>query len=981
MNKVYGIIIYLKSDTNEQYPFYGLLYDRLYWAEYPLRNLSTYNKYTRQGVDYNIVWREDIIARNGIDAITKSANIDSGGNISNINTFQIRINNTSNIISYLKSLNVSLTGCIVEIIEFSGTDEQSDSQGVNKILTGVIEDGVDGDETTCTLAISTALTRKRRANMAKLIGAEGGTIESEIVPLTFGESDPLEGRYFKAKKLKSTEKVYTVRELFGLEEDTVGTDYDPYTFKRMPAAQTMSSSDSVKLRLGHLTEFSHAGSMSFAEVKEAFIGKYLVCREGKAENVGQYRKIVDVKGRTLDSLDWVTGTVTYNTATITLETEHFPVIPSGNWAANEENQSWFEVVDVLAEYQIESYYETGGFYDSSSNPLQGEVEIYIPEDGKLIKTKLTDVNVVDNNKFEIKPRVYNNSTNKINSYGIIQITDVNPSSHTDWAAWDATGMGDAVKVADGVWVTSHGIGTQLINSQSIRYGDHCDKDIDTYWRFLNHFENYARYWVCVTFVLPQIEEGFKFHKAYLLLRLSSIFTDLHGDHTPVHWFAVKKRRFIGGIENIVSTNENLGKHIYISNFPDSYTGKSTKNRDFEEHIKAGGVWTGYQLFDLNVSSKEEYDEIYKMLILVGRDKTDGVSEYSEDFRLHEIAVAFETEADISGDVFVNYKGRKSGDDLIDNPISIIEHCLRYQNWSEKGIEQNWGHYYNNDSEIIKTNGEGSFNASYLDEIKNKKCAFQILDYSKAWTDSIIKLICNEFYLIHYQDGNGKECLDYMFRTDPDAQLVTYGDTKGQIGALERPKARDINCRPVVKYAYDQYTGEYTKELRVKNVSESTFDESFISGFSGSDGQTIWNQCRELYKIVGSIDDNNEGDIELSTIYRYEDALWHLQKRIELMKKCKLSFSVPYMVGRYWRQGTHIKLQLPHETNNEIRECIIEKVTISKSNDTVNVTVLIDDVSVAPPEIAMIQEVIGQNVEQWQESIGSGEDIQEVITNG
>ena len=72
MNKVYGIIIYLKSDTNEQYPFYGLLYDRLYWAEYPLRNLSTYNKYTRQGVDYNIVWREDIIARNGIDAITKA---------------------------------------------------------------------------------------------------------------------------------------------------------------------------------------------------------------------------------------------------------------------------------------------------------------------------------------------------------------------------------------------------------------------------------------------------------------------------------------------------------------------------------------------------------------------------------------------------------------------------------------------------------------------------------------------------------------------------------------------------------------------------------------------------------------------------------------------------------------------------------------------------------------------------------------------
>lgn len=980
MNTVYGIIIYLNKDTHEENPNFGLLYDRIYWAEYPLINLgSPYDTYNLNNHDYTIAWRADFIAKNGIGSIPKSVNLDKGGDTSNIGTCQIRVKNTNDFVAYLKALNTSLTGCNVEIIEFCGTDEKSDSISATKIFTGVIEDGVDGDETTCTLAISTALTRKRRANMAKLIGAEGGTIESEIVPLTFGESDPLEGRYFKAKKLKSTEKVYTVRELFGLEGDLVGINYDPYTFKRMPVAETMSSSDSVKIRLGHVTVFSNAGSMSFNEVKEVFIGKYLVCREGKAENVGQYRKIVNVTGWKLDNLDMVSDTVSYNTAWITFETEHFPVIPSGNWAANEENQSWFEVVDVFAEYQIESYYETGGFYDSSSNPLQGEVDIYIPEDGKLIKTKLTDVNIVDNYKFEIKPRLYNNSTNKINSYGIIQITDVNPSSHTNWAIWGATGMGDAVKVADGVWVTNHGIGTELTSSQSIDYGNHCDKDIDTYWRFLNHFKNYARYWVCVTFDLPQIEEGFKFHKAYLLLRLSSIFTDLLGDHTPQNWFAVKKGRFIGGVENIESTNENLGKQIQISNFPDSYTGKSTKNKDFEEHIKAGGTWTGYQLFDLNVSSKEEYDEIYKMLILVGRDKTDGTSEYSEDFRLYEMAVAFETEADISGDVFVNYKGRKSGDALIDNPISILIHCLRHQNWIEYGIEHDWGHYEYVDANTINHSGDGSFNASYLDEIKALKCAFQILDYEKAWTDSIVKSICNQFFLVHFQNGEGKECVDYIFRTEEDAQLVTYDNTKGQIGALERPKARDVNCRPVIKYAYDQYTEKYTKELRIKNVSESLFDSTFVSGFSGTDGQTIWTECRNLFNMVGSIDDNNESTIELPAIYRYEDAVWHLQRRIWLMKKCMLPFSVPYTIGKTWRVGTHIRLQLPHETNNEIKECIIKEVTFNKSNDIVSVVVLIDDKSVAPPEVELIQETIGQDADLLQESIGGGEETQETIS--
>ena len=994
MNTIYGIIIYLNNDTRTSDPSLGLLFDRIYLAEYPLVNIGTpYDKYTIEEHDYNIPWTTGYIAQNGIGAILKSVNLDKGGNSSNINSFQIRINNTNNFVGKLITMepySISLTGCKVEIIEFCGTDEKSDSISATKIFTGVIEDGVDGDESTCTLTVSTSLSRKRRANMATLIPAEddSGDGEREIIPLTFGESDPNSGRLFRAKKIKSLEKVYTIRELLGLKDSEYGSgDFDPYNLRKLPVCEEQESSDVIKLRIGHITEFASIAQKTSSEIEEMFVGKYLVCREGAPENVGQYRKIVGMTSIYFSVYDYNHNTIAYNNATVTLVTEFFPTVPKGNWSATAEEQSWFEIVDVIAEYQIESYNETGGFYDSDGNKQHNEVDIYFTEGNRPVRSVLTDVVYSDdNNRIELKPILYNNSTGNISSYAVVQISGVEPSPHENWLLWDATDIVGFDKAEDGVWISNENPLTTLESTVSSHPERHYDKDSYTCWKFENVIAGSARYIICVRFKLPPIDDELKFHNAYLLLRLESMYSQ-SSDKTPNTWFSVKSRRFIGGVVDIVDTTENLGKNINISNFPDSYTGYNTKNEDFFVQSMSSNKWTGYKLFNLNVSNKEEYEDIYEMLILVMRDdKNVGYTYHTERFWLYEIAVAFETEVDISGNVFVNYKGRMSGDDLIDNPISIIEHCLRHQNYSELGIEQDWGRHMMSSEDVINfglinTTGDGSFEADYLEDIKGMKCAFQIFDYSKAWTDSIVKSICNQFFLIHFQDGAGRECIDYMFRKDDNAPLITYGDTKGQIGALERPKARDVNCRPIVKYAYDQSTGRYTKELRVINVSETPFNVSYVSGFTETDGPTVWNECRSLFNMVGSIDDNNDSTIELPAIYRYEDAVWHLVNKLKLMKMCKLSFAVPYNTGKNWRVGTHIKLQLPHETNNDVKECIIENVSISKSNDTVSVTVLIDDVTVPPPEIDLIQEVIGQNVEQWQESIGSGEDIQEVITNG
>lgn len=975
MNTIYGIII--KTDTTITNTALGLYGGRFYWSEVPLNGLSS---------PYNVTWLPGTIARNGIGAIPQNANFERGGNTPNIGTFQIRIDNTQNIIAQARTLGIPFTGSILELVEFCGSDEFSDLVSATKVLSGSIED-ISGDETTCTLTVTSSLARRRRANIATVVNSDNrpdipSSNDGKIIPVVFGESDPANGRYFKAVKTEAKSMIYTVRELFDLPtETTPGQLYFPYSYSMFPSSLYNNlgagpyTADRVLLRVGHL-----AYTLNSYITDESVVGKYVVCKEGDSENVGQYRKIIDIVEYSLDS------EFEYGNAYILLElSDYLPVPPSGNWAATDVNQSYFEIVDALAEYEVETT-TVGGFYDSVTGlPLTTDAEIYAPEDNGLTKLKTSEVQIVNSRDLIVNPRVFDSGPTSIKNYTILPITDIEPSKHTNWSYWDESNWSDAVRAVldgatiDGVWVTNQNLGTDLTQTILANQGSQADRNNSTYYRFYNKFYRYPRYWVCLTFKLPEITSDVKFTNSYLLMNFNSTWTQEGSIDSPERWLVIKKRRYIGGYKNIVATKDDLADAFGVRNLPDSYVSTTTKNQYFYEHKKSSGDWSGYKTFDLEVSDKSEYDAIHEIIIIIHRNKTDGTTTFSEETRLYEIAVALETSADISSDLFVHYKGRKVGDTLIDNPISIIEHCLRYQNWSEKGTEQDWGHYYNTASGLIKTTGDGSFESTNLDAIKAIKCAGQILDYEKAWTDNLIKSLCQQFFLVQWQDGSGVECVDYLFREEPDADLIEYNDTKNPIGELERPKSKDVNCKPVIKYAYDQYTQKYTKELRINNVSESTFSTSFVSGFTGDDGEDIWDECRALFQMVGSIDDNNEGDIELPFVYRYEDALWVLQNRIKLMKKCRLPFSVAYETGKNWRVGKHLRLQLSHETGNEIKECIIEKLSINKNKDLVSVTVLIDDTEVAVVDRIMVQKVIAQSTDQWQENIGLATDqYQEVI---
>ena len=127
-------------------------------------------------------------------------------------------------------------------------------------------------------------------------------------------------------------------------------------------------------------------------------------------------------------------------------------------------------------------------------------------------------------------------------------------------------MEDYIKTADGVWVTNKKFGTEHESSSITGQGRHCDRNIDLYWRFVNVFINYPSYCVCVTFKLPQIDDNFKFSKAYLMLRFTSTITNLivPGTHHPSTWFSVKTRRWFGNVKHIENTNQNGIIFLFIT---------------------------------------------------------------------------------------------------------------------------------------------------------------------------------------------------------------------------------------------------------------------------------------------------------------------------------------------------------------------------------------------------------------------------------
>jgi len=334
-------------------------------------------------------------------------------------------------------------------------------------------------------------------------------------------------------------------------------------------------------------------------------------------------------------------------------------------------------------------------------------------------------------------------------------------------------------------------------------------------------------------------------------------------------------------------------------------------------------------------------------------------------------------------------GRKNACDMINNPIDILEHTLRLQDWSEQGGVKNWGKEYANNPLVDVSTSEGGFDYEDLNPLKNLQPARQITNRNNAYTDSISKSLCKGYFLCNYQNPTtGKESIAYIAEKSlsAPATTITLSDIlPGTLGEVSYPKMKGIFCEPVIKYAKNPATGEYDKTIQVTNSDAATFDSSYVIGLSGTTAELMWQRAHILRQAYRQVEPAPSDMTDHDWIVTENDAVWYLDtwyswmgalntdgttSGIEFEPKKRISFSVSYETGKDWHLAKHIKLQLPHQTDDSAIECIIEKLTknINKGSEKVTAQVVLYG---AADEIALyIQDTWTQGtlLADWQDDM-------------
>lgn len=289
-----------------------------------------------------------------------------------------------------------------------------------------------------------------------------------------------------------------------------------------------------------------------------------------------------------------------------------------------------------------------------------------------------------------------------------------------------------------------------------------------------------------------------------------------------------------------------------------------------------------------------------------------------------------------------FKGRVDNNGtLVDNPLSALRYIKTHQNWSELGSTYDWGKDYISGS-LIKTSGEGSFNSSTLSEISSLKIARQLFSYNETWSDSLCQSLCEQFFILSYQDDNGYECVKNLLYQENPTDVITYADTKGEIGSIVEPDPKNIYCLPIINYGYDYATEKYTKQLKILNVWENQWVSDSSPGFSAVDGEDIWNTCHDLWLKTQQIEPMPDNLSNLIWVPDYTTAVWCLRRQLAMMELKRTSLNLPYATYRKWDVGKHFLLQLSHQTDNEPVECVATSVWKSKETKSIKVEVIILD---------------------------------------
>lgn len=243
--------------------------------------------------------------------------------------------------------------------------------------------------------------------------------------------------------------------------------------------------------------------------------------------------------------------------------------------------------------------------------------------------------------------------------------------------------------------------------------------------------------------------------------------------------------------------------------------------------------------------------------------------------------------------------------------------------------------------IDVSTSEGGFDYEDLDRMRGYRPAWQIQEHNEAWSDAMIASLCREYFLVQHQDpATGRERLSqFAFRslTTPTDVITLAEIIDREIRPVEMPLMKGIYCEPVMHYCRNNATGEYEKTIKISNVSAPVYSPDYVIGLTGLTAEYAWTRCHALWRAHRQIEDAPASLTDCPSIVTDKDAVDRLDTWLTWMgaisddgtlagvrydPKRRISFTVPYEIGRGWALMHHIRLQLPHQTDGAYIEAVI-----------------------------------------------------------
>lgn len=517
------------------------------------------------------------------------------------------------------------------------------------------------------------------------------------------------------------------------------------------------------------------------------------------------------------------------------------------------------------------------------------------------------------------------------------------------------------------------------------------------------------YYRVVGFNFPAIPADIDFNEMYIGVNLKSRW-QCNSGAAPIpalNEFRIRAKRWSGrAIDLHQCDSTDFGDHNYpgyyqaVDNLPDFYYHNdmtSTNNESFYYERTDGEAltdktWSGYANFKCpGINNADQYNSLQRGVLMWKRKQTGPeVGGYIEDIAISEIAMIFKKSMSVKDAIYSPFAGRryestwggrKNPADCIANPVDLMEHVLRLQNWSETGDNTSVPGQQYSPAALINTDGtaiEGSLDYAALDPLRYKyynggrAISGQLVRYDDGWTDKLMQRLCKDFFVSSYQDSSGRECLTPVWPIKPtgDGSDVTawfphidLTDIVGPISQLTEQKPEDVFCQPYVQYSYNQASQKFDGLINILSVQADQWDASYVTGVPAlADASALWSRSHCLYNFYKQIE---QPPSEMTDKYWITDPVMAVQYLYswqsymgvydmstadgtgyyEIRPPRWLSFDVPYEIGNLYHTGKHFWLDLPFQTDKTSIQCITEKVTRKLGNEDglINLTAMITGV--------------------------------------